>query len=103
LTVRIGSAVATATAGPGTLATGANTNPPVVGEGKAPSFFRRSTGKWLATGLVLAAAGLLAGGVLMLLVRAHEDLDAALKPYSDEPGGEEYDDATGGIGLVGAR
>src|SRR5213075_1662701 len=78
----------------------ANTKPPVVGEGKAPSFLRRDTGKWLATGLVLAAAGLLAFGLLLLLNRQHEDLDAALRPYSDIPSGDEADDSEGGVSLV---
>ena len=97
LSVRIGAAVATASASPGTKATGLNTDPPVVGEGKAPSFLRSTTGKWIATGLVLFAAGLLAFGLLLLLSRENADLDAALRPYSDVPDDEEGDDAQQGL------
>ena len=48
-------------------------------------------GKFVVTGFVMLAAGLLALGLLRLVFREKADLHAALKPYSDDEPVDEND------------
>ena len=63
----------------------------------APSWLTESSyGKLIGIGLVALAAGLLAFGVLVLLVKRQSAVDVALKPYSASPhaAAEDHDGAT---------
>jgi tight adherence protein B len=89
LTVAAGAARATASVGPGTVASGVTLHPQIPAAPRTPSFLRTDTGKWLATGMVLLAAGLLAAGLLLLIVHDRTDLDAALRPYAESDDEDE--------------
>lgn len=72
---------AVASAAVGTVSEGKNATPEPV---KTPSkFFASSAVLWLVVLLVLAAVGLLAWGIGLLVARERSELSVALRPYSD--------------------
>src|SRR5205085_200067 len=66
--------------------------------GKPLPIIGSPSGKFVVTGMVMLAAGLLALGLLRLVFREKADLHAALKPYSDDEPVDEND--TTAVNLV---
>ena len=100
VTLSVAGGVATASAPVGGAATGRITSQPqVVGDSPFPGFLQGALGKILIVLLALAAAGLLAYGLLLLVLRADESaLQSALQPYSEEP--REGDGDQGEVSLA---
>jgi tight adherence protein B len=89
LLLTFGTTQATATVNAGGVAQGANTQPQVVSGSGRYGFLGGSAGKWIAVFLGLIAAGLLAYGITLIVVRERSTLERALQPYAGE--GEEGD------------
>jgi tight adherence protein B len=77
---------------PNTVSQGNQFRPEVVGPSHVPSFLAGAMGKWIVVLLVLAAAALLAYGLIAVIVREPSDMAIALRPYSPEAKIAERDD-----------
>jgi tight adherence protein B len=92
-----GPAAGHASIGPGTVATGAALNPTVVAAPRSLPLIGGPAGKWVVTGLMVLAVVLVTLAVLRFCFREKSDLDAALRPYSDQPQVEEEEESGGGV------
>jgi tight adherence protein B len=86
VTVTVAGKSASASAPIGGTSRGlATAQPEVVGDSPFPSFLQGTVGKFLIALLALAAAGMIAWALLMLVIRDDPStLRSALQPYSDE-------------------
>jgi tight adherence protein B len=76
--------------GIGTVTEGFSARPDVV-ESKTPALFKGAIAKWMVALLVLAAAGLLAYALILIVVRDMSTLENALQPYAAEGPSMEAD------------
>lgn len=79
-----GTTQATANVNVGGVAQGQNTQPEVVSGSGKYGFLGGAAGKWMGVFLGLIAAGLLAYGIILLMVRQRSTLETALQPYTGE-------------------
>jgi tight adherence protein B len=86
VTLSVAGATTKASAPIGGASQGPATNQPkLIAKSAMPSFLQGGVGKFLIALLALVAAGLLAYGVLLLVVRTEQStLQSALRPYSEE-------------------
>jgi tight adherence protein B len=95
LLLTFGTTQATASVNVGGVTQGANTQPETVDATHGLGFLSGSLGKWLGVLLVLVAAGLLAYGIILVVVRERSTLETALQPYAGE--GEDDDSYSASI------
>ena len=95
LALTVGTTQATASVTAGGVTQGLSAQPQVVNpNGGRLGFLGGSTGKLLAVLLGLIAAGLLAYGITLIVVRERSTLETALRPYTgedDEEGAEDFE------------
>jgi len=89
LLLTFGSTQATASVNVGGVTQGASTQPEAVDATHGLGFLSGTLGKWLGVLLVLIAAGLLAYGIILIVVRERSTLETALQPYTDEGGDDD--------------
>src|SRR5205807_1121111 len=78
-------ATVSANATVGGVAQGTNAQPQIVdANGGSFGFLGGSAGKWIGVLLGLIAAGMLAYGIILIVVRERSTLESALQPYSGE-------------------
>jgi len=92
LLLTFGTTQATASVNIGGVTQGQSTQPQTVDPNGGTFGFLASTGgKWIIVLLGLVAAGLLAYGITLIVVRERSSLETALQPYTgEEPVGETY-------------
>ena len=90
VTVSVAGVSASGSAPIGGASEGSANQPEAVDPSSLPSFLQGTVGKLIIGVLALVAAGLLAFGLLMLVIRTDQgSLKSVLQPYTDEPVEEE--------------
>src|SRR5207245_4775234 len=89
LLLTFGSTQATANVSAGGVTQGQNAQPETVDPNGRFGFLGGTAGKWLGLLLGVVAAGLLAYGIVLIVVRERSTLESALQPYSGEGEAED--------------